>query len=149
MKKSEFKKLIKPIVAECIQESLLEGGIISGIIAEVVKGMSGAPRLPIVEDQQPVDSGAQRMRRNAFDKKQTQKLQEQKSKLMSAIGKDAYNGVDLFEGTTPTRSQMSPRQQAGALSSQAPGDPGVDITNLFGSVGRNWGAHMTDVKKGK
>ena len=40
MKRSEFKKLIKPIVQECIKESLLEDGLISGIIAEVVKGMS-------------------------------------------------------------------------------------------------------------
>ncbi len=147
MKKSEFKKIIKPIVAECIQESLLEGGVISGIIAEVVKGMSTGPTTPIVEERQPVDPTAERIRRNAFNKQQTVKLQEQKTKLMSAIGKDAYNGVDLFEGTTPARTQGSPTQQAGALSSQAPSDPGVDISNLFGSVGRSWNAHMTDVKK--
>ena len=37
MKKSEFKKILRPIVNECIKESLMEDGLISGIIAEVVK----------------------------------------------------------------------------------------------------------------
>ena len=66
---------------------------------------------------------------------------------MAAIGGEAYNNVNLFEGTTPVPAQQSPTQQAAALSGQAPNDPGVDIGNIFGSVGANWGAHMNDIKK--
>ncbi len=147
MKKSEFKKIIKPVVQECIKESLLEDGIISGIIDEVVKGIALPP---IVERQAPPpaeDPVAQRMRANAFSTEQSTKLQEHKRNLMAAIGADAYNGVDLFEGTTPAPAQLSPSSQASPMAHQSPNDAGVDISNLFGSVKGNWGAHMTKVKE--
>jgi hypothetical protein len=148
MKKSELKKILKPLVQECIKESLMEDGLISGIIAEVVKGMSNPQ--PIVEaKQQKADPGLQRMQRNAFSQEQTNKLQEHRNKLMTAVGSTAYNGANLFEGTTPAPSQTSPQQQASALSGQASGDSGVDISNLFGAVGRNWTANMNEIKEGK
>jgi len=148
MKKSELKRILKPLINECIKESLMEDGLISGIIAEVVKGMTSAQ--PIVEAKQPqVDPVRERMQRNAFSKEQGNKLQEHRTKLMSAVGGDAYNGVNLFEGTTPAPSQTSPSQQASPLSGHEPSDPGVDISNLFGSVKRNWNAHMSDLKEGK
>ena len=147
MKKSELKKILKPLVHECIKESLMEDGLISGIIAEVVKGMR-TPE-PLVETAPPkADPIKERMRRNAFDTEQSSKLQEHKKKLRAAIG-GAYNGVDLFEGTTPAPAQGSPQQQANPMAGHAPNDAGVDITNLFGSVGRHWNAHMNEVKEGK
>ena len=149
MKKSELKKILKPLVQECIKESLLEDGLISGIIAEVVKGVSVTA--PIVEaaPAPPADLIKERMQRNAFTSEQSKKLKEHKKKLMTAIGGNSYNGADLFEGTSPAPNQASPTDQARPLNGQAPGDKGVDITNLFGSVGRNWGAHMNEIKEGK
>ena len=148
MKKSELKRILKPLVTECIKESLMEDGLISGIIAEVVRGMN-TPQ-PIVEAKQPqIDPQMNRMKRNAFDGEQRNKLKEHKKKLMSAIGGNAYNGVNLFEGTTPAPAQASPSAAASPLSGQAPADPGVDISNLFGSVGRSWNAHMTEMKERK
>ena len=136
MKKSEFKKIIKPIVSECIKESLMEDGLISGIIAEVVKGMATtAPAAKMIEATP--DPVSERMKRNAFDKKQTKQLQEHRSKLMSAVGKGAYNGVNLFEGTAPlagaTPKPGAPPAPQGPLTGVAPGDSGVDISNLFGA----------------
>jgi len=146
MKKSDFKKLIKPIVNECIKESLMEDGMISGIIAEVVRGMATVQ--PIVEQRvEAADPELERLKKNAFSAQQTSKLHEHRTKLMSAIGGSAYNGVNLFEGTTPAPGQTTPTQQSSPMSGQSPTDPGVDIGNLFGSVGRNWGAHMNNVKK--
>lgn len=148
MKKSELKKILKPLVNECIKESLMEDGLISGIIAEVVKGMN-TPH-PIVEAKQPAaDPTMQRMQRNAFSAEQSSKLKEHKHKLMAAIGGSAYNGVDLFEGTTPAPAQASPTAQASPMSGQSSTDPGVDISGLFGAVGRNWNAHMNEMKEGK
>ena len=68
---------------------------------------------------------------------------------MSAIGGGSYNGVNLFEGTTPAPGQASPTQQASPLSGQAPGDAGVDISGLFGAVGTHWNAHMNELKERK
>ena len=105
---------------------------------------------PIVEaiTRKP-DTTVDRMKRNAFSKEQSGKLKEHKQTLMSAIGGAAYNGVNLFEGTTPAPSQTSPTQQASPLTGQPSGDAGVDISSLFGSVGHNWNAHMSGVKEGK
>jgi hypothetical protein len=33
------------------------------------------------------------------------------------------------------------------MAGVAPGDAGVDISGLFGSVGKNWNAHMDNVKE--
>ena len=149
MKRSELKKILKPLVNECIKESLMEDGLISGIIAEVVKGMN-TPQ-PIVERKAApkADPVKERMQRNAFSEEQGNKLKHHKKKLMAAIGGGAFNGVDLFEGTTPAPAQGSPQQQANPMSGHAPNDAGVAISNLFGSVGRNWSAHMNEVKERK
>jgi hypothetical protein len=148
MKRSEFKKLIKPIVDECIKESLMADGLISGIIAEVVRGIS--PPQTIVEAKVPkTDPAVERMKRNAFNNEQSNKLKEHKQKLMTAIGGSTYNGVNLFEGTTPAPGETPPSQQASPLAGQASADAGVDISNLFGSVGHSWNAHMSDVKERK
>ena len=145
MKKSEFKALIRPTIKECIKESLLEDGLISGIIAEVVKGMN---QKPIVESKAPQqDATIERMRRNAFTKEESNKLTAQKKQLLSAIGENSYNGVDIFEGTTPAPAPPSPGASPshGSLAGVAPGDQGVDISNLFNTVGHNWSAHMSKV----
>jgi hypothetical protein len=65
---------------------------------------------------------------------------------MSAVGKTAYNGVDLFEGTTPAAAENTASQSTGVMSGQSAHDPGVDISNLFGAVSQHWNAHMSDVK---
>ena len=125
----------------------MEDGLISGIIAEVARGLTA--KQPIVETVKREDPETSRMQRNAFDKETSKKLHEQKKKLMSSIGKGSYNGIDLFEGTTPAPGQASPQQQAGPLSGQSPSDPGVDINTLFGAVGSSWNAHMTEMKERK
>tara|TARA_B100000029_G_scaffold294940_1_gene288265 strand:- start:33132 stop:33575 length:444 start_codon:yes stop_codon:yes gene_type:complete len=147
MKKAELKNILKPLIKECVKEAILEDGVLSGIVREVARGIAD----PVTETAAPVatDPVATRMTENAFNNQQKTKLQEHKNKLMSAIGTSAYNGVDLFEGTMPAASETSPQQMAAPLAGQAPTDPGVDIGKLFGSVGRNWNAHMSDVKEGK
>jgi hypothetical protein len=62
----------------------------------------------------------------------TNSLRQKKKKLLDAIGKDAYNGVNIFEGTTPTAAAPSQGQTQGPLHGVSPNDPGVDISSLFG-----------------
>jgi len=129
VKRSELKKIIKPIVLECIKESLFEEGVLGGVISEVVKGLGTAP---LVEHAPPPEE-APRPKPTGADRK---KIQQSKNKIMEAIGKDAYNGVDLFEGTTPAAPPSNTNSKHGALKDLDPNDAGVDISTIFNS---NWG----------
>ena len=146
MNKTELKTLLKPLIKECIKEVIFEDGVLSGIVSEVAHGIG---RPPLVEAQRPAPAPQENtfpeMRQKSLEK-QKQKFNEHRKKLSDAIGREAYNGVNLFEGTTPLTSappvpgaRLSPQ---GPLSGVASSDPGVDITNLFGAVGGNWKAHM-------
>jgi hypothetical protein len=148
MKKTELKKILKPLIKECVREAIFEEGVLSGIISEVAHGLR-PPAGPASTTTPPADPLISRMQRNAFDHEEAPNLQEHKKKLMAAIGGEAYNGVNLFEGTTPTSAQGSPRQMASPLHGQETRDAGVDISNLFGSVGTHWGAHMDATKERK
>jgi flagellin-like hook-associated protein FlgL len=121
MKKNELKNMLKPLIKECIKEVIFEEGALSTIISEVMKGTSGSER--IVETKQPKQDFAERERK-------LKEAKMRKRQLLDSIGKDAYNGVDLFEGTTPTPAPRSSHGQ-GPLDSVAPNDPGVDISNIF------------------
>lgn len=131
MKKEELKKVLKPLVKQCINEVLLEEGLLSTVIAEVMKG-TGATQ--IVETKQP-----QKVDNTAAREAKRKKLLERKRKLLDSIGKDTYNGVNVFEGTTPTKSAPPPGETTtqGPLSGVSPNDPGVDISALMGSA-HNW-----------
>ena len=129
--KTELKKLLKPLVKECIQESLLEEGLLSNLISEVVRGL-GSTQQMVVEQEENVDE----IKRLQLEEKQkrVQKINETRKQMLDAIGNSAYNGVDLFEGTTPMRAQSSPTAMADPLSGQDPGDSGVDISKLMGNT---------------
>ena len=74
MKKSEFKKLVKPIIKECISEVLLEEGLLSNVISEVVKGLNVGQ---IVEAKSAVSEQAREEQVNLeFQKEQATRLQQ-------------------------------------------------------------------------
>ena len=59
-------------------------------------------------------------------------MKQHKKKLLDAIGKDAYGGVNIFEGTEPAPAPSNNTSGRGPLSDVAPNDPGVDISSIFG-----------------
>jgi len=141
MNKSELKKLIKPVVKECIQEVLLEEGLLTEVVSQVAAGMS---RPQIVENREKKsdkhlfneDLQMQRKSREA-----NKKLQEHRRKLLDSIGGDAYNGVDLFEGTEPLRNTGSPGEaHKSSVLGDDPNDAGVDISSIMGNAGKIWQA---------
>ena len=138
MKKSDLKKLIKPLVKECIHEVLIEEGLLANVVAEVAQGLQGnlmtEARHPPVEQrvrQPPVE---QRPIKPPADDARA-KLKEHRRKLMGAIDKDAYGGVDLFEGTEPMQ-QSEP--VAGQPDLGDPNDAGVDLSSLLGNASQIW-----------
>jgi hypothetical protein len=141
MKKNELKRLIKPVVKECIHEVLLESGLLTNIVSEVAQGMN---QNVIVEKQQKQSDAL--FNEDLQIKKQVQKTNEQmkqhRKKLMDSIGKDAYNGVNLFEGTDPltSREATSSGPKPGTVDLGEPGDAGVDISSLIGGASQVWKA---------
>ena len=125
MKKSDLKELIKPLVKECIHEVLLEEGLLSNVVSEVAKGLGTAPVIT-EQAEQPVRAAPPKKRDYSQNRK----------KLMEAIGSDAYNGVNLFEGTTPAPAQQE--QAAGAVDLGDPDDAGVDISSILGESSKIW-----------
>lgn len=141
MNKAQLKKLIKPVVKECIQEVLIEEGLLTEVVSQVAAGMN---QQPIVENKQKKKDN------NLFNedlqmKRKTQevnqKLQEHRKKLLDSIGEGAYNGVDLFEGTEPLRESGTPgASHSPNVLGDDPSDAGVDISSLMGNAGKIWQA---------
>jgi hypothetical protein len=136
MNKKELKKILKPLIKECIKEVIFEEGTLSTIISEVVKGTSH--QVVVSESKSAGVSFVNNMEnQNERSERKRKQLQEQKRKMLDAIGKDAYNGVDLFEGTIPLSNRESNSNKphgSGALDGISPNDPGVDISS-FGTSG--------------
>lgn len=137
MNKSDLKQLIKPLVKECIQEVLLEEGMLSNIVSEVVQGMQARP---ILESQAPKATTPSRAAEVRKMKESRQKMNARRKELMDSIGKDAYNGVDLFEGTAPMTREETKGTPAGSVDLGSSNDAGVDISSLVGGASHVWNA---------
>jgi hypothetical protein len=138
MKRSDLKEIIK----ECVRETLFEEGVLSDIIAEVAFGITKAQSL-LVENQQPQKVLRAQPTQPSEEEvaAQKQKLLETKKKMLDAIGNT--NMQNVFEGTTPLRTQGAPNAPAGpggALTGFDPNDSGVDISKLFSLAGNKWNA---------
>jgi len=130
MTRNELKQILKPLIKECIKEVIFEDGTLSGIITEVVQGLQGTTKQPIVEKKvirsnQP--STAVLKARESFE--------ETKRSLQNSTG---LKGI--FEGTTPLRSSGGNNKSShGPLKEMDPHDPGVDISGIMKIAGGAWG----------
>ena len=141
MNKTQLKKLIKPVVKECIQEVLIEEGLLTEVVAQVASGMS---RQPIVENKPKKRNDKlfnEDLQMKRKSREANKKLQEHRRKLLDSIGGDAYNGVDLFEGTEPMRQTGTPGQaHKPNVLGDDPSDAGVDISSIMGNSSKIWQA---------
>jgi len=134
MKKDDLKKLIKPLVKECIHEVLLEEGLLSNVVAEVAKGMQGNLVVETKTPQRPQAPTRQKTRNDRA------KLTAHRKKLMESVGSGAYNGIDLFEGTQPMSNYEASAPAAGGADLGNPKYSGVDISSLVGDASKIWQA---------
>lgn len=134
MNQAELKKMLKPLIKECVQEIILKEGLLSSIVSEVAKGIGGQL---VVESKKPQQ--AQLSRPVPTDEDRERALKEHKRKLLDAIGKDSFRGVNVFEGTTPNIPEpISEGSPSSPLSGQDPNDPGVDISSIVAMGGKAW-----------
>ena len=131
MKKSDLKQLIKPLVKECIHEVLIEEGMLSNVVAEVAKGMQGS----VIAESAPAATYER-----STPPPPPRENKAHREQLMNAIGADAYNGVDLFEGTQAMSSYEASEPKGGSVDLGSPRDAGVDISSLMGGASRMWNA---------
>tara|TARA_R110002153_G_scaffold16210_2_gene57476 strand:- start:526 stop:963 length:438 start_codon:yes stop_codon:yes gene_type:complete len=137
MNKTELKKMLRPLIKECIKEVIFEEGTLSTIISEVMIGTAQHQQPLMQENKQRVqlESNEQTNRRL---QERAEKEKQRRKTLLDSIGNGAYNGIDLFEGTAPlsnrNSSQNSTPHGSQALDGIAPNDPGVNI-GAFASSG--------------
>ena len=141
MNKAQLKKLIKPVVKECIQEVLIEEGLLTEVVSQVTAGLA---KQPIVENKPKKTTDNlfnEDLQMQRKSRETNKKLQEHRRKLLDSIGNDAYNGVDLFEGTEPMRQSGTPGQaHKSSVLGDDPSDAGVDISSLLGNASKVWQA---------
>lgn len=130
MKKSELKKVLKPLIKECIKEVLLEEtGVLAKVVSEVASGMG----------QQIIAESSQPKREKFLQPKKVPPSDSKRAKkqLLDSIGKDAFNGINIFEGVDPITDKAPPPGEktpsnTSPLRDMNPNDPGVDISKFFG-----------------
>ena len=76
MKRSELKKLIKPIVRECVQETILNDGLLSNIVSEVAQGMGNQFLVENKEEVVPAMSNENSVQMEAIEAKRKDQLKE-------------------------------------------------------------------------
>jgi len=166
MKKSELKDLLRPIVKECVKESvkemMIDGGLLSSVITEVVKGLSRTQlverKAPLIqktnfiieEDEEEALSQQEilAMKKKAFlTQQEKNKINETKKRLVENIGKSAYSDINLFEGIKETIPDEIESTPGNPLANISPDDPGVSIDGILGIVGNRWNANLSGKKK--
>jgi len=135
MNRAELKEILKPLIKECIRESLFEEGVLSGIVTEVAKGMSAVNVMTESKQNQAREQAeAERLEKEEF----LEKDRQMRIKRLNESMKTQLNEVDVFENTSPTIPESSGEGQYGALSGVASNDPGVDITGILNLAGGGW-----------
>ena len=132
MNKKELAKALKPLIKECIREVVFEEKFLSNIISEVVQATTQV-ELVTETKHSPAPPPTPSPSRA--------KLEDTRKRMMEAVGRGGYSGVDLFEGTDPLKSAGTPKgdpSPGNPLDIYAPDDPGVNISGLFSAAGHKW-----------
>ena len=138
MKRSELKTILKPLIKQCVKETLLEEGILSNVVAEVVKGMSPVlteSRTAHVPDN-PKQQARLEQQKRQLEEERYKKLKEQKKKVLDATG----FGSEIFEGVKPLTEggHAGNNSKTGPLADIDPDDSGVDISGIMALGGDKW-----------
>tara|TARA_R100000664_G_C2697128_1_gene98907 strand:+ start:169 stop:558 length:390 start_codon:yes stop_codon:yes gene_type:complete len=125
MKVSEFKKVIKPLIRECIKEVILEEGILSNVVSEVAKGLQG---------NLVTENKTDKAREEELQLKREAMEQERQERIKRLNESAKVGPVNVFEGT----KEVPESNQASPLRGVAPDDSGVDISGILGLAGDKW-----------
>ena len=99
MKVSELKRIIQPMIKDCIREVLLEEGMLSRIVKETAEGLQG---VQVLKEQKKSEV----LEKQLLEDKHKKNMEARK-KLLDSIGSQKFGGVDVFENTTPMPAESS------------------------------------------
>lgn len=132
MKRIKLKNTLKPIIKECINEILLEEGVLSNIVSEIAKGLSSSL---IIENNNKTQTSPINIKQQKLLEHEKLELEHEKNKMIKEQRKKLLNATGLktniFENIAPLSSGGETKQNYGALSGQDPHDPGVDISGIM------------------
>jgi hypothetical protein len=147
MDKNSLKKVIKPLIKECLTEILYEQGL-NKLIEESIK----VKQREIVKEnkeEETYEVRETRFMKQAVSNKPN-KIQEAKKQLLEKIGKGSF---DPFEGSLPQESSEEELNESiNPEASVVPGikGRGVDISGLLGQNKEVWKTFTTALNgKGK
>ena len=86
MKRTELKKLIKPLVKECVQETILNDGLLSNIVSEVMQGMGNQFLIENKEQIVPTMSNENSVQMEQLKERQSEtrkRLLDEKAKMLT------------------------------------------------------------------
>lgn len=148
-KVQEMKKIIKPLVKECIKEILYEEGVMK-LVQENIHKQNIIPHKEVSQENY-ISKERQFMEKNTQNPKIS--LQEAKKKLLKEI---AMTGFDPFAGTLPVDDNSSEENQINGEdllpeSKVLPGiqGSGIDISRLMGANKKSWNFYNNALKNGK
>jgi hypothetical protein len=149
MDKNSLKKVIKPLIKECLTEILYEQGL-NKLIEESIKTKQREVVKESIQEQETYEAKEVRFMKQAVPNKPN-KLQEAKKQLLEKIGK---NGFDPFAGSIPVETSEDDQLTESIVpdTSVLPGikGKGVDISALLGSNKEIWKTFTTAFnEKGK
>jgi len=120
MKTSEFKKILKPLIRQTVKEVILEEGLLSGIVAEVAKGLQGSL---ITENKNEIYSSSP---------EKEEEYERERQRRIKKLNESNKFG-DIFKGTKEIQEQSN-----GPLSGVSSQDRGVDITAIHTIANGKW-----------
>jgi len=120
MKTSEFKKILKPLIKQTVKEVILEEGLLSGIVAEVARGLQG----DLITEKKNEAFSSLSVKEEEYE--------EKRQKRIKKLNESNKFG-DVFRGTQEIQEQSN-----GPLSGVTPQDKGVDISAIEKIANGKW-----------
>ena len=122
MKRSEFKKILKPLIRQTVKEVILEEGMLSNIVAEVVRGVGSSVVLESKEQS-----------KSKTDLEAEERYERQRQERIKRLNESSRLPDGVFENTAPIQES-----QHGPLAGQSADDAGVDISGILGLANNKW-----------
>lgn len=139
----EMKKIIKPLIKECLTEILVEQGLTSLIKENTVS----QPAKQVFQQPSPVKKQLAQHDESLEEKKR--KLREHQEKMLKEIG---ASGFDPFAGTEPIVESNAPEMHDSSISTgnlmAGISGAGVDISRLMNANKKSWNFYNNALSKG-